>query len=186
MQVFMPYVYVPSTDATYVKLVTPLGELHVETDVLWKAFVSVAVLLVTLLLYRLCFASGKTKRTKRTKKGKKEPKLQKSGDVRDKQEGVESSSEDESDDEDGDDDGRSALDESILKKGEHSYYYAHQRRVVKDDAKDESAIKKTMVSTYGWVDNKSTVRYVNSYAFLLSVAVEACIDCELTLCVSLV
>lgn len=170
MQVFMPYVYVPSADATYVKLVTPLGELHVEMYVLWKVFGSVAVLLVTLLLYRLCFASGKTKKTKKGKK--KEPKLQKSGDVRDKQEGAESSSEEEeSDDEDDDDDGRSALDESILKKGEHSYYYAHQRRVVKDDAKDESAIKKTMVSTYGWVDNKSTVRYVNSYAFLPSVAV---------------
>lgn len=150
MRVFMPYVYVPSADASYVKLVTPVGILHLEKDVLWKAAVSVAVLLVTLLLYKLCFASGKSK------KKRKEPKLQKSGDVREQQE---NESEEESDDDD--DDGRSALDESILKKGEHSYYYAHQRRVVKDDAKDESAIKKTMVSTYGWVDNKSTVRYVN-------------------------
>lgn len=150
-QVFMPYVYAPSAEASYVKVVTPLGELHVKKDVVWKAVVSVSLLLVTLLLYKLCF-TGPKKKSK-----KKEPKLQKSGDVRGKQEEESSSSEE--DESDSEDDGRSALDESILKKGEHSYYYAHQRRVVKDDAKDE--IKKTMVSTYGWVDNKSTVRYVN-------------------------
>lgn len=156
----MPYVYVPSAQASYVKIVTPWGELHLEKDVVLKIVVSVSVLLATVVLYRLCVASGKSK--KKSKKGKKkqakEPQLKPRGDV--DAAGEESSEEEEEsdDEEEYEDDGRSALDENILKKGENSYYYAHQRREVKDsDEKD--AIKKTMISTYGWTDSKNTVRY---------------------------
>lgn len=157
MKLFVPYLYVPSAQATYVKLVTPLGELHIDKHVAWQAFVTLSVLVVTLVLYKLCFRQ-------KTKKQQKKTKTQRECDAND------SNSDSDSDDA-SDDDGRSALDESILKKGENSYYYAHQHRVTKgDDADDSDAIKKTMVSTYGWVDNKNSVRCVCMYALALMIA----------------
>lgn len=147
MELFVPYVYVPSADASYVKIVTPLGALHVEKQTAWRAVVTLSVLLVTVALYKLCFGGRKAKSSKKSKQSAGAA----SGGAREESE---SSGEDENA---GEDDGRSALDESLVKKGEHSYYYAHQRRVATTGESDD-ALKKTMVSTYGWVDGKQTVR----------------------------
>ncbi|KAJ0400341.1 hypothetical protein ATCC90586_007800 [Pythium insidiosum] len=46
------------------------------------------------------------------------------------------------------------MQENIIKKGENSYYYAHQAR---GDQLTKEELKKTMVSSYGWTDNKKTV-----------------------------
>ncbi|KAL4162331.1 hypothetical protein PRNP1_002878 [Phytophthora ramorum] len=40
----------------------------------------------------------------------------------------------------------------MIKKGENSYYYAHQEVKDKDDS-----VRKTLVSSYGWSDSKETV-----------------------------
>uniref|UniRef100_K3X7G9 CS domain-containing protein n=1 Tax=Globisporangium ultimum (strain ATCC 200006 / CBS 805.95 / DAOM BR144) TaxID=431595 RepID=K3X7G9_GLOUD len=155
VEFFLPYVYVPSADASYVKIVTPLGELHLERDAVGKILVSVTALLVTLVLYCVCFTSSKkSKKSKKKKNKAKEPQLKPRGVNTVEEE--DSNSEDDDDDSDSDEDPRSALDESLIRKGEHSYYYAHQHRDVKD-ADDADAIKKTMISTYGWTDGKETV-----------------------------
>ncbi|KAF1336427.1 hypothetical protein FI667_g478, partial [Globisporangium splendens] len=151
VEFFLPYVYVPSADASYVKIVTPLGELHLDRDAVGKIVVSVTALLVTLVFYCVCFTSSKKKKKSKAK----EPQLKPRGDGVNAAE-EESSSDDDEDESDDDEDPRSALDESLLQKGEHSYYYAHQRRDVKD-VDDADAIKKTMISTYGWTDDKETV-----------------------------
>ncbi|TYZ63148.1 hypothetical protein PybrP1_008231 [[Pythium] brassicae (nom. inval.)] len=140
MELFVPYVYAPSADAAYVMIVTPFGALRVDKQVAWRVIFTASVLLATALLYRVCFGGRRASATGSTPSRRKPD---------------ESSSEDEHDD-DKHDDGRSALDESLLRKGEHSYYYAHQRRVSKSESADD-ALKKTMVSTYGWVDGKATV-----------------------------
>lgn len=143
MKLFVPYVYAPSADAAYVMIVTPFGTLRVDKQLAWRSIVTFAVLLVTALLYRVCVRGRRRTTATGTKQYRRTP--------------AESSSEEEEDAQDND--GRSALDESLLRKGEHSYYYAHQRRS-STSASESDALKKTMVSTYGWVDGKSTVRCV--------------------------
>ncbi|KAG6614400.1 HSP20-like chaperone [Phytophthora cinnamomi] len=138
---FVPYLYVPSAEATYVKLVTPWGSVHMDKGFLEQLAVSVGVVVLTVMLWR-CSA----RLNARLKKKKDANKT-------DGDEGEEVDNE-EDDDEEEDDEPRSALDESMVKKGENSYYYAHQHREAKDD--DES-VRKSVVSSYGWSDSKRTV-----------------------------
>lgn len=141
---FVPYLYVPSAEATYVKLVTPWGSVHMDKGFLEQLAVSVGVVVLTVMLWR-CSArlnASLKKRSDAKKSGRKDGEEEEGED-------------DDGDEEEEDDEPRSALDESMVKKGDHSYYYAHQHREIKDD--DES-VQKTMVSSYGWSDNKKTVR----------------------------
>ncbi|KAF1790645.1 hypothetical protein JG687_00011459 [Phytophthora cactorum] len=126
---FVPYLYVPSAEANYVKLVTPWGNVHMNKAFLEQVAVSVAVVVLTVMLWR-CGArlNATLKKKADTADGEAEGK-----------EGNEGESEDE--------EPRSALDENMVKKGEHSYYYTHQHQEIKGGE----------VSSYGWSDDKKTV-----------------------------
>ncbi|TMW69409.1 hypothetical protein Poli38472_001565 [Pythium oligandrum] len=116
----------PSAHASYVKLVTPWGELHLEKDLLFKIAGTVAVLALTTVSYLLIGLWSKAK-VKAGAQGQKS-----AAEVK-----------------------RSALEENIVKKGEHSYYYAHQARSTSETKTSDH--KKTMVSSYGWTDRKKSV-----------------------------
>ncbi|GMF32887.1 unnamed protein product [Phytophthora fragariaefolia] len=137
---FVPYLYAPSAEAAYVKLVTPWGNVHMNKGFLEQLAVSLGIVVLTVMLWR---CSARLNATLKKEKKKK---------ADDKQGGDEE--EDDAEDEE-DEEPRSALDESMVKKGDNSYYYAHQPREVTDG--DES-VRKPVVSSYGWSDNKQTVR----------------------------
>ncbi|KAE9044188.1 hypothetical protein PR003_g2684 [Phytophthora rubi] len=126
---FVPYLYVPSAEATYVKLVTPWGSVHMQKGFLEQLAVSVGVVVLTVMLWR-CSARLNARL-------KKKVDAKKNGGGKEEEEG-ENDSEDE---EEEDEASSSVLDESMVKKGENSYYYAH----------------KSVVSSYGWSDNKTTI-----------------------------
>lgn len=126
---FVPYVYVPSAEADYVKLVTPWGNVQLKKGFLEQLAVSVAVVVLTVMLWR---CAARLNATLKRKTGAKEA-------ARGPEE-----------EEEEDEEQISALDENMVKKGENSYYYAHQHRKVNDE--------KTIVSSYGWSDSKKTIR----------------------------
>lgn len=131
---FVPYIYTPSESATYAKLVTPLGNIHLE-GALKDHFASivaaifVGLLTVTWWSFRSHRRSVASRTGSRTKTAK--PKSTKAG---------------------------SALEENIQTKGTNSYYYAHQRHTIDEPSKaNNDGLQKTMISSYSWTDNKKTV-----------------------------
>ncbi|GLE03274.1 hypothetical protein PINS_up012164 [Pythium insidiosum] len=127
---FLPYIYVPSADASYVKLVTPWGELHAEKRQLVLSALAVVVIVASAWAVRL-FQNRQYRQASSLTR-----------DPRNRSQTKEAQQ------------ARSALQENIIKKGENSYYYAHQPR---GDQLTKEELKKTMVSSYGWTDNKKTV-----------------------------
>jgi hypothetical protein len=131
---FVPYLYTPSGNAAYMKLVTPWGTMDV-TSMLKDELVNIVIALVVVAFsvgaWR-AYASkgGDSVKKEATKEGGKSAKA------------------------------ASALEENIQTKGANSYYYAHQRRVVDDSGGDKNSLQKTKVSTYSWTDEKKTVTYV--------------------------
>ncbi|RLN98935.1 hypothetical protein BBJ28_00016546 [Nothophytophthora sp. Chile5] len=137
---FLPYLYVPSAEATYMKLVTPWGNVQMSRGFLLQLAGSVAVLVTTLLLW---WCSARLKERGASKKAVA------GGAVADGDGGEESEGEE--------GEPRSALEENLVQKGENSYYYAHQAR---ETADEEEPVHKTMVSSYGWSDDKK-VKWTN-------------------------
>ncbi|KAG7392747.1 hypothetical protein PHYPSEUDO_014234 [Phytophthora pseudosyringae] len=128
---FVPYLYVPSAEAHYVKLVTPWGNVQMNKGFLQQMAVSVAVVVLTVMLWRCATRLNATVKKKTD----------------------DATGEDEDDDEEEEEEYKDP-DETMVKKGENSYYYAHLRRAVKDAS--ESEFEGT-VSSYGWSDSKTTV-----------------------------
>ncbi|DBA02052.1 TPA: hypothetical protein N0F65_000299 [Lagenidium giganteum] len=131
---FIPYVYVPSPYATYVKIVTPWGSMQVEQMVLMQVAGAVVVVVLTAVAYYVCGTTAKVKPEDKAAQRAKAERAERAS----RTEAV-----------------RSALEDNIIKKGENSYYYAHNARQVKDS--DEPELTKTMVSSYGWTDKKKQV-----------------------------
>ncbi|KAL3663129.1 hypothetical protein V7S43_011541 [Phytophthora oleae] len=100
---FVPYLYVPSADASYVKLVTPWGNVHMSKGLMEQVAVSVGVVILTVMLWRC------TARINATLKKK-----------------TDANEEDEEEEEEDDDETTSSPDEKLVTKGENSYYYAHE------------------------------------------------------------
>ncbi|ETN06269.1 hypothetical protein PPTG_14029 [Phytophthora nicotianae INRA-310] len=130
---FVPYLYVPSAGANYVKLVTPWGNVHMNKGLLEQVAVSVAVVVLTVMLWRFAARLNAT--------------LKKKTDTVDGEEDAEGDGDDEEEDEEP----SSALDENKITKGEHSYYYTHQHQ----DGNGNSDTAK--VSSFGWSNDKETV-----------------------------
>ncbi|KAK1943551.1 hypothetical protein P3T76_004947 [Phytophthora citrophthora] len=117
-----------AANASYVKLVTPWGSVHLSKGFLEQLAVSVGVIVLTVMLWR-CAARLNETLKKKTEANEEDEK------------------EEEEEGEEDDDETTSTPDEKLIKKGENSYYYAHESKNV----------DKTMVSSYGWSDNKKTV-----------------------------
>ncbi|OWZ23252.1 hypothetical protein PHMEG_0001915 [Phytophthora megakarya] len=101
---FLPYLYVPSASANYVKLVTPWGNVHMNKALLEQVAVSVLVIVLTVLLWRFAARLNAT--------------LKKKADVQENAEEEEEEEEEE--------DNVSTPDENRVKKGENSYYYSQK------------------------------------------------------------
>ncbi|KAG1683959.1 hypothetical protein DVH05_012271 [Phytophthora capsici] len=104
---FLPYVYVPSANASYVKLVTPWGNVHMNKGFLEQLAVSVGVVILTVMLWRCAARLNRT--------------LKKRTDANEEEEEEEEEEENET---------TSSPDEKLIKKGENSYYYAHKDKSV--------------------------------------------------------
>ncbi|KAI9917306.1 hypothetical protein PsorP6_012945 [Peronosclerospora sorghi] len=129
---FVPYVYVPSGEADYVKLVTSWGNINLNKGFMKQFAISVTVVLLTVMLWR-CTARLNANLKKNTV-------------AKEAQEYDEEEKDEEIEEED---DKESQPDEKRVKRGEHSYYYMHEHTKTKDN--------ETMVSSYGWSDNKKSV-----------------------------
>jgi hypothetical protein len=130
MTFFFPYVYFPSAKASYVKLVTSGGTLRIEKDHVFKVLITFVVLLASFLIYRWCFVN-KNKSKKPTTSNQKSSTMH--------------------------DTSNSALKDNYLRKGENSYYYAHQPREINDQRLE---LHKEAITTYGWTDKQKNVRSV--------------------------
>ncbi|KAF4035365.1 hypothetical protein GN244_ATG12632 [Phytophthora infestans] len=131
---FVPYLYMPSAGASYMKLVTPWGNIHMNKAFLEQVGVSIAVVVLTVMLWRCAARLNATLK---------------------KTDAVEGEGDSERDDVEGEeevDELNYAPDETKIKQGEHSYYYTYQH----GEGNDGSGLK-TMVSSYGWSDHKKTV-----------------------------
>ncbi|RLN51728.1 hypothetical protein BBJ29_006882 [Phytophthora kernoviae] len=137
---FLPYVYVPSAEGTYLKLVTPWGNVQMNKGLLLQLAGSVGVIVFTLLLIR-CAANLNAALKKKVTK-------EKGGN------GEDGDEEEDEEEEEEEEEPQSVLDEKMITKGDNSYYYTHQHQGT--NQKNES-VHKTMVSSYGWSDMKKTV-----------------------------
>lgn len=135
MKWFLPYLYHPHPEARYRKLVTPLGNVHLENLLMQQIGVTLLICFITGIVF---FIVSRKRRTRYLTPVDKSQGRKKMGAAQ----ATESA--------------KSALEENILLKGKNSYYYAHQQRETTD--KEEQSVTKTMVSSYGWTDKKKSVR----------------------------
>lgn len=131
MKWFLPYLYHPHPEARYRKLVTPLGNVHLDNMFMQQISVTLLICLVTIIAFVIVSRKRRTQYLTPVDKSPGRKKTEAGG-------------------------AKSALEENILLKGKNSYYYAHQQRETTDK---EDSVTKTMVSSYGWTDKKKSVRY---------------------------
>ena len=136
---FFPYIYNPSADADYIMIVTPFGVAQLNKPTLQEAAISLVVVtlsgLILHYIWRKVFAKDSVSQVLKTSFQKTSNKVKQNTS----------------------DDRVSALQENIIRKGANSYYYAHRQRQLCNDT-ENSTVKKTMISTYGWTDAKSFVK----------------------------
>ncbi|KAH9111961.1 hypothetical protein AeMF1_013613 [Aphanomyces euteiches] len=146
-ELFIPYVYVPSADSSYVEVVSPWGSVKVPLSVsqFYSVLVALAVVLAT-IVFTCSRSSRKKDEKKAAKKGKAVKKAEKKAAPK-KPKAVPAS------------EAKSALEENIQRNGTMSYYYAHKVREVSDAAPTRV---RQIISTYGWSDGaKSVTIYVD-------------------------
>ncbi|CAI5724399.1 unnamed protein product [Hyaloperonospora brassicae] len=133
---------VPSVDVRRavtgdMSLVTPWGKLKLNTGFLEQLALSVAVVVLTVMLWRFSARVNAALKKKNVNMESIREEAKGQGDEAEEEEGEEK------------DDEVSGPDEKRIKKGEHSYFYVHKHLEANND--------KATVSSYGWSDSKKTV-----------------------------
>lgn len=141
---FVPGIDVRSAEAGYVRLVTPYGQMKINKGFMEQMALSVAVIVLTVMLWRF---SARVNATLKKKTLSKESSKE------------EEKKEEEEEEEKEEEEEVSGPDEKRIKKGENSYFYVHKHLEAKDD--------KTTVSSYGWSDSKKTIRQVLDHAVVV-------------------
>ena len=131
---------VPSVDVRRavtgdVSLETPWGQLKLNKGFLEQLALSVAVVVLTVMLWRFSARVNATLKKKTVNMESSQEEAKGQGDEEEEKE---------------EDDEVSGPDEKRIKKGENSYFYVHKHLEANND--------KTTVSSYGWSDSKKTVR----------------------------
>uniref|UniRef100_A0AAV1TSZ5 CS domain-containing protein n=1 Tax=Peronospora matthiolae TaxID=2874970 RepID=A0AAV1TSZ5_9STRA len=121
----------------YVSLVTPWGQVKLNKGFLEQLALSVAVVVMTVMLWRFSARVNATLKKETVDKALN---------------GEEEMEEDDDEEEEKQEreDVMSGPDEKRIKRGENSYFYAHEHLKANDD--------RTTVSSYGWSDSKKTIR----------------------------
>ena len=128
----LPFVDVSHAEINYIKLRTPWGIVKLNTGFMEQLGLSVAVIVLTVMLWRCSTRLNETLKNK--KKNQKKKKV------------IETACEEEEEEEEED---KTVPDENMVKNGDNRYYYLHS---IRDN--------KTTVSSYGWTDSKKTIRHV--------------------------
>ena len=127
----LPFVDVSHAEINYIKLRTPWGIVKLNTGFMEQLGLSVAVIVLTVMLWRCSTRLNETLKNK--KKNQKKKKV------------IETACEEEEEEEED----KTVPDENMVKNGDNRYYYLHS---IRDN--------KTTVSSYGWTDSKKTIRHV--------------------------